>query len=534
VFHPLAFALMRSSTLTHSIVRLAGALAILLAGAAGVGAQAGAPAKRLRVVATSDVHGHLLSEAMPWSGGRKVGGMAVLAAYFDSARATFSGPTLVLSSGDDMQGTTVSNLSGGRAAIDAMNAAGYDAAALGNHEFDWGLDSLRARIRQSRFPWLAANLYVAGTTRNPDWVKPWVMIERGGVRTAVVGVALASTPRVVMAGRVAGLDFGPEAPAIDRSAREARTAGADFVIVAVHDGAWCESPGSAPAEESSACHGDLLDVVRALTEPVDLVLGGHSHRRVLTSIGRVPVLEPAAYSSSFAVVDLERTGGATSIARRAVQVAWADSVSPDTVVSRIVDEWDRRVRAVSDRPVASFAAALDTVGGDFALGRLMADAYRSAGHAQAALVNDGSVRRGLPAGTITFGDLYELQPFQNQIVVQEVSGAQLRAALENALGRNGKPDANLSGLTVWYDPAAPAGKRVRSVRLDDGLEVRDGDMVSLASSEFVATGGDGYTVLRELPSRGTGTIDVNALIAYLRSLPQPVVAPPQPRWVPVR
>jgi 2',3'-cyclic-nucleotide 2'-phosphodiesterase (5'-nucleotidase family) len=525
---------MHRSPFFSSFARTACAAALAAACSTSAGAQSGTPPKRLRVIATSDVHGHLLTEATPASGGRPAGGMAVLAAYFDSARSRFDGATLVLSSGDDMQGTTISNLSGGRAAIEAMNAAGYDAAALGNHEFDWGLGALRARIRQSRFPWLAANVYVAGTTRNPEWVRPWMMIDRGGVRTAVVGVALVSTPRVVMAGRVAGLDFGPEAAAIDRSVRQARAAGADFVVVAVHDGAWCETPGSAPAEESAGCHGDLLDVVRAVTEPVDLVLGGHSHRRVLTSVNGIPVLEAAAYSSAFATVDLERRGGRTLVTRRSVQAAWADSVTPDTAVARIVAGWDRRARAVSERPVATLAAALDTVGGDYALGRLMADAYRRAGHAQAALVNNGSVRRGLPAGTITFGDLYELQPFQNRIVVQQVTGAQLRAALENALGREGKPDANVSGLAVTFDPSAAAGSRVRSIRLDDGPEVHDGDRLSLASSEFVATGGDGFVSLRQSRMRSTGMVDVDVLVAYVRSLPQPVAASNQRRWTSIR
>ncbi|MDB4950083.1 MAG: hypothetical protein JWM27_2732 [Gemmatimonadetes bacterium] len=510
------------------------AAAMLLASCAAAGAQQVPGEKRLRVVHTNDVHGHLLSAPTPWSGGRPVGGMAVLAAYFDSAAAHFDGPTLVLSGGDDMQGTAVSNLSAGRAAIQAMNAAGYDAAALGNHEFDWGQDTLRARVRESRFPWLAANLYLAGTTRNPAWVRPWVMIRRGGVKVAVVGVALAETPRIVLPDRVAGLEFGPEAPAIDRSARQARAAGADFVVVAIHSGAVCTEPGRAPEEASTGCTGDVLDVARALTERVDLIVGGHTHRRVVTEQGGVPVLEAGSYSEGFSVTDLARSGGRTRVAYRAVRVPWADSVHPDTAVARIVGAWDRRVRAVSESPVASLAAALDTVGGDFPLGRLMADGFRRVAHAQAALVNDGSIRRGLPAGTLTFGDLYELQPFKNMVVVQDVTGGVLRAALENALGKNGKPDANVAGITVAYDPAAPAGARVRSVRLDDGRELGDADRISLASSEFVAAGGDGYTMLRGVAARSSGVLDIDAVIAHLRALPQPAAAPTDKRWVPVR
>jgi 2',3'-cyclic-nucleotide 2'-phosphodiesterase (5'-nucleotidase family) len=197
-------------------------LGALLAGCVpppAVGPEPEAPA-RVRIVHTNDFHGRPHPQSPAWAEGRAVGGSAVLAAHFDSARARFDGPTLVLSAGDDLQGTAISNVSWGRATIAVHNAKRYDAAALGNHEFDWGQDTLAARVRESRFPWLAANLFVAGTDRHPEWARPWVMVERGGVRTAVVGIALSTTPNIVMAGRVEGLDFRAEAPAIDREGCE--------------------------------------------------------------------------------------------------------------------------------------------------------------------------------------------------------------------------------------------------------------------------------------------------------------------------
>jgi 2',3'-cyclic-nucleotide 2'-phosphodiesterase (5'-nucleotidase family) len=235
-------------------------LATLLAGACAPvplpPAAAPAPeAKRLRVLHTNDFHGRLLPQTPSWAAGRAVGGAAVLAAHFDSARARFAGATLVLSAGDMMQGTAISNLSWGRSSIDVHNASRYDAAALGNHEFDWGQDTLRARIRESRFPWLAANLHVAGTDRHPEWARPWTMVERAGVRVGVIGIALPATPEVVVPGRVAGLDFRAEAPAIDRYAREARAAGADFVVVTMHVGAQCEEAGRGEEAESTGCRG---------------------------------------------------------------------------------------------------------------------------------------------------------------------------------------------------------------------------------------------------------------------------------------
>jgi len=487
-------------------------------------------APRVRIVHTNDFHGRLLPQQ---ANGRSLGGSAVLAAHFDSAAAGFDGPTIFLSAGDDMQGTAMSNLSWGRATIAAHNAAGYDAAAFGNHEFDWGVDTLRARVAESRFPWLAANLFIAGTRRHPEWVRPWVMIERDGVRTAVIGIALSSTPEIVLAGRTAGLEFAPEAPAIDQAAREARAAGADFVVVTAHIGATCEQPGAAPAEPSAGCTGEVLEVAEALTEPVDLIVGGHTHQRVLTTQGAIPVVEAASYSTAYSVTDLERQGGRTMATRREVRVPFADQVSPDTAVARVVADWERDIRPITERVVVTSAQALGRGEGEYPLGNLVADALRTQAGAQASIVNNGSIRRDLPAGPLSWGVLFELQPFANALVRTEVTGAQLRAALENAVS-GGRISAHLSGMVVRWDPAAPSGSRIREIRLDDGRVVQDSDVVTLGLSEFLATGGDRFTSLAQGRTTRTALVDLDAVIAYLQSLPQPFQAPAAGRWQEVR
>jgi 2',3'-cyclic-nucleotide 2'-phosphodiesterase (5'-nucleotidase family) len=373
-------------------------------------------------------------------------------------------------------------------------------------------------------------VFVAGTRPHPRWVRPWVMVERGGVRTAVIGVALQTTPEIVLAGRTAGLEFGPEAPAVDAAAREARAAGADFVVVTAHLGAACERAGSEPEEASSGCSGEALEMARALTEPVDLVVGGHTHRRVLATVDSIPFAEAASYSLAYSVTDLERRDGRTRVTHRSVQVPWADQVTPDTQVARIVSGWEARVRPVTERTIATSAVAFaGRGGGEYPLGNLLADAHRVQTGAEASLVNNGSIRRDLPAGPLSWGTLFELQPFQNALVTLRVSGAQLKAALENAV-LGAAPDAHISGMTVTWNPAAPAGRRVREVRLSSGRVVTDADTVTLAATEFLAGGGDRFTSLIGAPRTATAWVDLDALIAYLQSLPQPVAAPAIGRW----
>ena len=153
--------------------------------------------------------------------------------------------------------------------------------------------------------------------------------------------------------------------------------------------------------------------------------------------------------------------------------------------------------------------------------------------AQASIINNGSVRRDLPAAPLSWGVLFELQPFANALVTTEVTGVQLRAALENAVS-GGRPSAHISGMTVRWDPSAPEGSRVREIRLTDGRVVDDDDVVTLGLSEFLATGGDRYTSLAQGRTTRTTMVDLDAVIAYLQSLPQPVRAPDVGRWIEVR
>jgi 2',3'-cyclic-nucleotide 2'-phosphodiesterase (5'-nucleotidase family) len=498
---------------------------------------------RVQFLHTNDFHGRFVTEVV---GGDSIGGSAVLSAWFDSARVRFDGPTVFLSGGDIMQGTAVSNLNWGRAAIDLHNRKGLDAAALGNHEFDWGLDTLRVRVAESAFPWLGANVFDEVTGSHPEWIRPWTIIERSGVRVGVVGIALAETPEIVMAGRTHGLRFEDEAPAIDRAVREVRAEDVDFVVVVAHVGAVCAEPGDPdgtdPTARSRGCEGHLVDVLGAVTEPVDLVLGGHTHLRNNFDVNGIPVLQAPAYSRGVTVTHLERDAeGSVSATYRAILPPRAAEVDPDTAVARVVDDWFGETRPTLERTVA-------TLGGELSneerqpvenpAGNLLADAQRWGTGAHVGLVNNGSLRRSLPAGPVSYGVLYEFQPFQNELVLLHMDGALLKEVLEHGLTDDGRPWTHVSGLRVDYDPAQPRGHRViRMLRADGapggtGVEIAPGDAVTLGTTEFLAVGGDGFDMLARARLEPTGRVDVDALIAYLEAAGDPVPPPQVGRWVP--
>jgi len=512
-------------------------LAALVAGCAlAPGTPAGPPPPhedpgplRLQVLHTNDFHGRILPQVVD---GDTVGGSALEAAHFDSLRVRFPGPTLLLSGGDVMQGTAVSNLSWGRASIDVHNRKGYDAAALGNHEFDWGLDTLRARVSESRFPWLAANVVDEATGSWPGWIRPWVELERDGVRIGVVGVALATTPEVVMAGNTAGLLFLEEAPAIDLAVRELRELEVDFVVVVGHVGAACQVPGSEPEELSQGCEGRMVEIARALSEPVDLFLGGHTHLRNLTEAGGVPLVQVPAYSQGFSVTRLERrTGEAARVTHRSIRRPGREGVDPDTALTRVVEEWSAEIRPLLERPVAVLAREFSNAERrpeENPAGNLLADAVRWATDADVGLINNGSLRRSLPEGELPFGILYEFQPFQNELVTVELTGAQLREALEFGLTEGGEPWIHISGLRVRK---VPGERRVEAVLSPDGRMISDEERLTVGTTEFLATGGDGFVLLTRGPMERKGWVDVDALAAWLERLPSPVEPPRSERWI---
>ncbi|HYO45725.1 MAG TPA: 5'-nucleotidase C-terminal domain-containing protein, partial [Gemmatimonadota bacterium] len=169
---------------------------------------------RLAVIATNDFHGALEPLTPTWADGDTIGGAATLAAYVLPVVARYPGASLQIDGGDQMQGTVISNLTGGRATIDVLNALGIDAAAIGNHEFDWGVDTLKARMAQAEYPFLSANVFLKATGERPEWAVPYAWLERAGLKIAVIGATTTSTPVTTLPKNVEPYVFLDIAPVV--------------------------------------------------------------------------------------------------------------------------------------------------------------------------------------------------------------------------------------------------------------------------------------------------------------------------------
>src|SRR5947209_3626444 len=482
----------------------------------------------LRVLAINDLHGALEPQTWPWSGGRAVGGAPALKAWFDTLSRACHCTTVRLDGGDEMQGTLLSNFGYGRAAVAALNALGIDAAAIGNHEFDWSVDTLRARMAEAHYRFLAAHVSDTAGTARPGWAEPWTLISRGGLKIAVIGLALKATPTNTTPRNVQGLAFGDGAAAVRRVLPQARAA-ADFVIVVAHEGAFCDGPPATDPVPAPACHGDILDIARGLdSASVDLIVSGHTHSLVNTVVNGIPIVQAHSSGAGIAVVDFVRLRGTKRQVRARIETPYTHQVRPDAALGDTLRVYQRAIETVRSRPVARVKVELRRTGQEFGLGRLIADAQRNVAQADVAIVNNGGIRADLAAGAVTYGDLYEVQPFQNRLVRLLATGKVLKEALEHVVA--GDPaDAHVSGLEVWYDPGKRAGRRVTKLTLADGRGVDDGRTYTVAVSDFLAAGGSGFTMLRGLPADDAGLVDLDALIRYLSELRSPVEPPADER-----
>ncbi|MXW66302.1 MAG: bifunctional metallophosphatase/5'-nucleotidase [Gemmatimonadales bacterium] len=491
------------------------------------------PAACALIFSTNDSHGRLLPAEQNWSEGRPVGGSAALAAYVARERSTTPEcPLFVVSGGDIMQGTPISNFTDGRSMIEAMNGIGYDAVAIGNHEFDWGVDVLVERIADADFAMLGANIYLKGTDRHPDWVRPWTIVERDGIRVGFIGATTRSTPVVARPSLVADFDFRSISDALDRYIPEVRAAGVDFVVAVMHEGAFCDV-GAERDAAGGGCRGPALEALAATTEHFDYAVTGHTHSRLETEIRGVPVIQSYSNTTAYGLGRIDRSAeGAVSAQRLGVRQAWADEIAPDPDVERLVASYSAEIAAIVDRVIVDLPEALSAPrDGDFPLGRIVADAQRHASGADVALMNNGGIRRSLPAGPITFADLFELQPFNNMLVRHTMTGAQLLLTLEHS-ARGGDVDLHASGIVVRYDPAAPPGERILDVTFDDGSPLRPEGRYVVAANDFIATGGGGYTTFAEAEVIDPLEVaDLEALVAYLEAQPQPLPIPRAPRWI---
>ncbi len=456
---------------------------------------------------------------------RRGGAAALATAILEEARnCTASCAVLLVDGGDMWQGTPASNLAYGRPVVQLYNLLGYDAAALGNHEFDWTVDTLRARMREARFRIMGANVRFADGSDVP-WIPDDTLLERNGIKVGLIGVSTTETPNATRPQNVRGLRFDDPAPVVDAHARALRARGADAIVVLAHAGAFCDS-----SAYRAACHGEIVDLAQRVTEKVDAIVAGHTHSRMEPVINGIPIVQAYSSGTALGIVDVPLGAGGPTIRVRNI---YPDSLPAEPRVDSLVRVATGAVAGRVGARVATIPADLSRRGDQYALGNLIADAQRWAGKADIAVMNNGGIRADLRKGPATYGSLFEVQPFGNQLVRLTVRGSDLRTYLEKLVDGE-RIRVHVSGLEIRYDSSRAPGNRIVSVTTEEGRPINNLATYSIVMSDFMVSGGDGLGLgSAALQSDPLGIVDLDALIAYLRTRGDRLVPPTEPRIVAV-
>lgn len=467
------------------------------------------PIVELTILATNDFHGALEQVDTERDSQRPIGGAPWLTATIERERATNPDGALLLDAGDIYQGTALSNLTEGRATIDFMNDAGFDAAAIGNHDFDWGVPLLRERIAQASFPLLVANMRERATRELPFWAKPYVVIERKGVRVAVIGLITPDTPNVTMPENVAPYEFLDPAEVANQLIPEIVPAQADIAVIACHHGG---SMG-----EDGALRGEVVEMSEAIHGET-AVVAGHTHQIMHGYVDGVPVVEAGSSGRWLGRIDLtfDRAARAVTASDVRVLTVFADSIAPDSSVAALVSRYRAEVAPILDEVIGEAEIEIEAGRRECGMGNLLADVTRIASGATFAFQNPGGVRASIDQGPILYSEVYRVMPFDNTIVTMDLTGAEVIRLLEEASGDGGF--LHVSGLRYTADMSRPSGSRVTVVAQSGGTPIVADTIYPIAVNNFMAQGGDELPTVTNRPgARETGILIRDALSGYIRA-----------------
>jgi 5'-nucleotidase len=538
----------------------------------------------VKLIAFNDLHGNLeppkLSISAPAKGGGTVPVPAGGAAYLASAIASLKAknPNNAVVSAGDMIGASplVSALFLDESTIEAVNAMKIDFNAVGNHEFDKGQTELLrmknggcakntalepCRVNKSfpgaNFGFLAANTVKGdGNTLFPATGMKTFTKDGATVKVAFIGMTLKGTPNIVTPAGVAGLTFKDEADTANALIPQLKAQGADAIVVVIHEGGTTTVGYN--DKSCAGLSGDILPILNKLDTSVDIVISGHTHRSYVCDYGKTNPAKPflltsaGQYGTLLTDINLTidtRTRKVTAKAADNVIVQGEAYTSGTTTVA-LTDQYptfdkNQEVAALINqyltiagplvqRVVGSLTATATrtlTASKESVLGNLIADAQLTAtspagkGAAQIAFMNPGGVRADLaPAGdgSVTYGQIFAVQPFGNSLVVKTMTGAQIKAVLEQQFNSGSNtvaaPKVLLpsAGFTYSYSTSAPAGSRISNLSLN-GTAMADGTSYRVTMNSFLATGGDNFTVFNQGTDTPGGDQDVDALEAYIKA-----------------
>ncbi len=515
---------------------------------------------KVKILGFNDFHGQLSTGKLV--GGRPVGSAAVLGSYLKTAQAGIESQTLIVHAGDHVGASPAAsallqdepsiqwlNLMANASCTyaDKANPACNIVGTLGNHEFDEGKTELLRLLnggnhvsgpfledpyKGARFPYVSAN--VVDEVTNRPILPPYVIKRVQGVPIAFVGAVLEATPTIVTPSGVAGLKFLDEADAANSYVPEIKALGVKTIVLMIHQGGFQTSyttPTNTALANTALNGPDILDVVTRLDSEFDVVVSGHSHsftNLLVTNSGGKKILVTQAFSASTAYDDIDLTIDPVTkdVVTKSAKIVttFADVApgnTPDPAAAALTAAAEARVAPLTSQVVgfsASTFTRTQTTAGESDLGDIIADSQNLAEGTQFAFMNPGGIRADLtvPAGgaNITWNDLFTIQPFGNTLVKMNLTGAQIKALLEQQWQPTVTRFLQISGLGYTWDAALPVGSRIVEVHDAANVALNPVAIYSITCNNFLAGGGDGFTTFVSGTNQVGGPIDLDALIDY--------------------
>lgn len=519
-----------------------------------------AKAITIKIIGINDFHGQITTGKN--RNNHPVGGAAVLTSYIKDIEKNNEGNTLIAFSGDQTGASPpASGLLKDEPTILFLNTLGNAhctfenrldplcnvVGTIGNHEFDKGYQNLLemqngrnsaptnhwlpiARFTGANFPFISANI-VDAATKQPLFT-PYVIKRINGINIGFIGAALHDAANIIVAPNISGIEFLDEAQTINHYLPEMKAKGADIIVVLMHQG------GNQKAYEgftqpNTTVTGEITDIVKKLNDDVDVVMSAHTHQFLNAYLPnahgkQILVTQAYSYSVAFAELSLSFDTDTHQLLNKFARIitTFADKgpgLNPDKEVSQLIKYAEDNVAPIVNAYIGTSQSLLSKKAnraGESNLGDLIADAFRNVTHADVAFINSGSMRTDISPGDITWGQVYTMLPFENAVIKLSMKGSDIAALLEQQWQNDRTYMLQISGITYSYNTNNSQGHRVSSIKINNQpLQVNQ--MYSVATNDLLYNGGDNFTMMTKGKYIETDGKDIEALVAYIKSLPQP-------------
>lgn len=462
--------------------------------------------KKIQILHTNDSHGRVEESANDGMGFAKI---ATMLKQYEQQNPN----TLLLDAGDTFHGTTFATLEQGGSIAEVMNAVGYDGMAAGNHDFNYGYQRLLELKDKVVFPVLSANV------RKQDGsllLKPYEIKEIDGLKIGIFGLSTPETHYKTHPKNVEGLTFTDPVVEAKAMVQELKAQNVDAIVAVTHLG----------IDESST---DTSIKVAKEAPGIDLIVDGHSHSTIVEGLNgenNTLIVSAGEYTKNLGVVELTFEGSKiVNKTAKLVTKEEAANITPDPAVQAVVDQIKEKQKTILSEKIGETAVFLDgerasVRTGETNLGNLITDAMIDMTGADIAITNGGGIRASISEGDITKGSVISVLPFGNYIVTKKLTGAQIKAGLEN--GVSAYPESkgafpHIAGMTFSIDVNKPAGERVHSMKLNGkAMDMKAEYLV--ATNDFMAAGGDEYVSFKDSAIVNEFPALDEALIVYIQKL----------------